>query len=52
MESLAKFLTLSTLADTDPEAARLAADLVTLTRPLSVLDEPPWQERLEPSRSR
>jgi 2-polyprenyl-6-methoxyphenol hydroxylase-like FAD-dependent oxidoreductase len=46
MESLTKFLALSTLADTDPEAARLAVDLVTLTRPLSVLDEPPWQERL------
>jgi flavin-dependent dehydrogenase len=49
MDSLAKLLTLSTLADTDPEAARLAGDLFTLTRPLSVLDEPPWQERLAPS---
>jgi flavin-dependent dehydrogenase len=49
LDSLAKFLTLSTLADNDPEAARLAADLVTLTRPLSALDEPAWSERLSPS---
>jgi flavin-dependent dehydrogenase len=46
MESLAKFLALSTLADSDPEASRLAADLVTLTRPFSALNEPPWAHRL------
>ena len=46
LPSLGKFLSLSALADTDPEASRLAADLLTLTRPLSALDEPPWPERL------
>jgi hypothetical protein len=49
MQSLANFLALSTLADSDPEAAEFVADLVTLTRPLSALDEPPWPERLAPS---
>jgi 2-polyprenyl-6-methoxyphenol hydroxylase-like FAD-dependent oxidoreductase len=46
MEKLVRFLTLATLAESDPEAARLAADLITLTRSLSALDEPPWPERL------
>ena len=35
-----------TLADTDPEAARLVADIGTLVRPLSALHTPPWPERL------
>jgi 2-polyprenyl-6-methoxyphenol hydroxylase-like FAD-dependent oxidoreductase len=46
IESLALFLSLTTLIDTDPEAAQLANDLVTLVRPLSALHEPPWPERL------
>ena len=46
LQSLAMFQLAVTLADTDPEAARLAADIGTLVRPLSVLHTPPWPERL------
>ena len=46
MQSLAMFQLAVTLADTDPEAAKLTADIFTLARPLSALHEPPWPERL------
>jgi flavin-dependent dehydrogenase len=45
-QSLALFMALVAISDTDPEAAQLAIDLVTLVRPLSALHEPPWPERL------
>ena len=48
MQSLAMFQLAMTLADTDPEAAQLVADIFTLARPLSALDEPPWPEKLAP----
>ena len=35
-----------TLAQTDPDAARLTADIGMLVRPLSALHTPPWPERL------
>ena len=46
LQSLAMFQLAVTLADTDPEAARLTADIGTLVRPLSALHTPPWPERL------
>ena len=46
LQSLAMFQLAVTLADTDPEAARLVADIGTLVRPLSALHTPPWPERL------
>ncbi len=45
LQSLAMFLFVATLADTDPEAAQLVTDIFTLTRPLSALHEPPWPEK-------
>jgi flavin-dependent dehydrogenase len=51
VEHLAKFISLASLVDTDRDAAQLAADLVTLKRPLSALDEPPWPEKLAPQPS-
>lgn len=48
IQSLAMFQLAVTLADTDPEAAQLTADIFTLARPLSALHEPPWPERLSP----
>jgi 2-polyprenyl-6-methoxyphenol hydroxylase-like FAD-dependent oxidoreductase len=48
IQSLAMFQLAVTLADTDPEAAQLTADIFTLARPLSALHEPPWPERLAP----
>jgi 2-polyprenyl-6-methoxyphenol hydroxylase-like FAD-dependent oxidoreductase len=49
IESLTMFQLAAELADTDPEAAQLAADIFTLTRPLSALHEPPWPAKLTPS---
>jgi 2-polyprenyl-6-methoxyphenol hydroxylase-like FAD-dependent oxidoreductase len=46
IESLAVFQVVAGLADTDPEAARLITDIVTLARPLAALHEPPWPEKL------
>ena len=48
LQSLAMFQLAATLADTDPEAAQLTADIFTLARPLSALHEPPWPEKLAP----
>jgi 2-polyprenyl-6-methoxyphenol hydroxylase-like FAD-dependent oxidoreductase len=48
LETLGMFLVLGTLAQTDPEAAQLITDIVTLTRPLAALHEPPWPDRLAP----
>lgn len=48
LESLALFLSLTTLIGTDPEAAQLAADIFGLVRPLSALHQPPWPEKLSP----
>jgi 2-polyprenyl-6-methoxyphenol hydroxylase-like FAD-dependent oxidoreductase len=52
LETLGMFLVLGTLAQTDPEAAQLITDIVTLTRPLAALHEPPWPDRLAPSSAR
>ncbi len=52
LESLGMFLVLGTLAQTDPEAAQLVTDIVTMTRPLSALHEPPWPSRLAPDAAR
>jgi 2-polyprenyl-6-methoxyphenol hydroxylase-like FAD-dependent oxidoreductase len=49
LESLGMLQVLGTLAETDPEAAQLISDIVTLTRPLAALHESPWRERLAPS---
>jgi 2-polyprenyl-6-methoxyphenol hydroxylase-like FAD-dependent oxidoreductase len=49
MPSLAMFQLVAALADTDPEAAQLTADIITLARPLSALHEPRWLEKLAPS---
>ena len=49
MQSLTMLQLATDLADTDPEAARLVADIVTLTRPLSALHQPPWRAKLAPS---
>ena len=49
LESLGMFLVLGTLAETDPEAAQLMSDIVTLTRPFAALHESPWRERLAPN---
>jgi len=46
MKNLAMFQLVSSLAATDPEAAKLTFDIVTLMRPLDALHEPPWPERL------
>ncbi len=51
LESLGMLLVLGTLAETDPEAAQLMTDIVTLARPLAALRESPWPERLAPSAS-
>jgi 2-polyprenyl-6-methoxyphenol hydroxylase-like FAD-dependent oxidoreductase len=48
LQSLAMFQQLVVLADTDPEAAQLTADIFTLVRPLSALHEPPWPQKLAP----
>jgi 2-polyprenyl-6-methoxyphenol hydroxylase-like FAD-dependent oxidoreductase len=45
-QSLAMFQLAVSLADTDPEAAKLTADIFTLARPLSALLEPPWPAKL------
>jgi 2-polyprenyl-6-methoxyphenol hydroxylase-like FAD-dependent oxidoreductase len=39
---------LGRLIDEDAEAAELLADIFSLRRPLSVLDQPGWRERLAP----
>lgn len=49
MQSLAMLRLATTLADTDPEAAQLTADIITLVRPLSALRTPPWPEKLAQS---
>ena len=49
MQSLAMLRLATTLAATDPEAAQLAADIITLVRPLSALHTPPWPEKLAES---
>jgi 2-polyprenyl-6-methoxyphenol hydroxylase-like FAD-dependent oxidoreductase len=49
MPNLAMFQLAAALADTDPEATQLIADIITLARPLSALQEPPWLEKLAPS---
>ena len=41
-------LVLGTLAESDPEAAQLLNDIVTLSRPLAALHQPPWPQRLVP----
>lgn len=46
LQSLAMFQQATVLADSDPEAADLVADIFTLVRPLSALHEPPWPEKL------
>ena len=46
LQSLAMFQRAVTLAETDPDAARLTADIGMLVRPLSALHTPPWPERL------
>jgi 2-polyprenyl-6-methoxyphenol hydroxylase-like FAD-dependent oxidoreductase len=46
IQSLAMFQLAAMRADTDPEAAQLVSDVMTLARPLSALHEPPWPERL------
>jgi 2-polyprenyl-6-methoxyphenol hydroxylase-like FAD-dependent oxidoreductase len=46
LESLAMFQRAVTLAETDPDAARLAADIGMLVRPLSALHTPPWPDKL------
>ena len=45
LPSLAMLQFVATLAETDPQAAQLASDIFTLTRPLSALHEPPWPEK-------
>jgi 2-polyprenyl-6-methoxyphenol hydroxylase-like FAD-dependent oxidoreductase len=45
LQSLALLQFVATLAETDPEAAQLASDIFTLTRPLSALHRPPWPEK-------
>jgi 2-polyprenyl-6-methoxyphenol hydroxylase-like FAD-dependent oxidoreductase len=49
IQSLAMFQLAVARADTDPEAAQLITDVVTLARPLSALHQPPWPERLAQS---
>ncbi|HVC69094.1 MAG TPA: hypothetical protein VNC61_02400 [Acidimicrobiales bacterium] len=51
VESLAMLLVLGTLTESDPEAAQLLTDIVTLSRPLAALHESPWPQRLAPSAS-
>jgi 2-polyprenyl-6-methoxyphenol hydroxylase-like FAD-dependent oxidoreductase len=46
IQSLTMLQLATTRAATDPEVARLVADIMTLARPLSALHEPPWPERL------
>jgi 2-polyprenyl-6-methoxyphenol hydroxylase-like FAD-dependent oxidoreductase len=46
LQSLAMFQQATLLADGDPQAAQLVADIFTLVRPLSALHEPPWPEKL------
>jgi 2-polyprenyl-6-methoxyphenol hydroxylase-like FAD-dependent oxidoreductase len=46
IQSLAMLQVAATRADTDPEAAQLTIDIMTLARPLSALHQPPWPERL------
>jgi 2-polyprenyl-6-methoxyphenol hydroxylase-like FAD-dependent oxidoreductase len=46
VQSLMRFGALTELAPSDPEAARLVADITSLVRPLTAVDEPPWSERL------
>jgi 2-polyprenyl-6-methoxyphenol hydroxylase-like FAD-dependent oxidoreductase len=45
LQGLAMLLFVTTLADTDPEAAQLVSDIFMLARPLSALLEPPWPEK-------
>jgi 2-polyprenyl-6-methoxyphenol hydroxylase-like FAD-dependent oxidoreductase len=45
LPSLVLLQFVATLAETDPEAAQLASDIFTLTRPLSALHRPPWPEK-------
>jgi 2-polyprenyl-6-methoxyphenol hydroxylase-like FAD-dependent oxidoreductase len=49
IQSLVMFQLAATRAATDPEAAQLTTDIMTLARPLSALHEPPWPERLAQS---
>ena len=49
LKSLILLQFVTTLADRDPEAGQLLADIVTLVRPLSALHEPPWPERFADS---
>lgn len=46
LTSLALFQQALSLAAHDPEAERLVADIFTLIRPLSALNEPPWPQKL------
>jgi 2-polyprenyl-6-methoxyphenol hydroxylase-like FAD-dependent oxidoreductase len=46
MQSLGMLQLATTLAATDPQAAQLTADIITLVRPLSSLHTPPWPEKL------
>jgi 2-polyprenyl-6-methoxyphenol hydroxylase-like FAD-dependent oxidoreductase len=46
MASLMRFQALTALAVSDDEAGRLVADITSLVRPLSAVDEPPWSDRL------
>jgi 2-polyprenyl-6-methoxyphenol hydroxylase-like FAD-dependent oxidoreductase len=48
MQNLMMFQAAVTLADSDPEAEQLVADIFTLARPLSALEEPPWPQKLAP----
>jgi 2-polyprenyl-6-methoxyphenol hydroxylase-like FAD-dependent oxidoreductase len=48
LSSLAMLQQVAMMADTDPEAAQLTADIFTLARPLSALQQSPWPERLAP----
>jgi len=45
LQSLAMLQFVGTLAETDPEAAQLASDVFSLTRPFSALHDPPWPEK-------
>ena len=49
IQSLAMFQLAVARTDTDPEAAQLITDIVTLARPLAALHQPPWPERLAQS---
>jgi len=46
LDGLLRYVQLGTLVESDSEAADLFLDIYNLRRPLSVLGEPPWPERL------